>query len=46
MNAAPALAGQSIGLIDEIKSVDSIINGTITQFNEICKNMGNHNFRV
>jgi len=46
MNAAPALAGQSIGLIDEIKSVDTIINGTITQFNEICKNMGNHNFRI
>ena len=46
MNAAPALAGQSIGLIDEIKSVDTIINGTITQFNKICKNMGNHNFTI
>ena len=46
MNAAPALAGQSIGLIDEIKSVDKIINGTIIQFNEIGKNMGNHNFTI
>ena len=46
MNAAPALAGQSIGLIDEIKSVDKIINGTIIQFNEICKNMRNHNFEI
>ena len=42
MNAAPALAGQSVGLIDEIKSVDTIINKTITQFNVICKNMSSY----
>ena len=44
MNAAPALAGQSIGLINEIKSVDTIITETINQFNEICKNMSSHSF--
>tara|TARA_B100001027_G_scaffold107694_1_gene74226 strand:- start:301 stop:1230 length:930 start_codon:yes stop_codon:yes gene_type:complete len=44
MNAAPALAGQSMGLIDEIKGVEEIINETISQFNEVCKKMGNHNF--
>ena len=44
MNAAPALAGQSMGLIDEIKGVEEIINETILQFNEVCKKMGNHNF--
>ena len=44
MNAAPALAGQSMGLIDEIKGVEEIINETISQFNDVCKKMGNHNF--
>jgi enoyl-[acyl-carrier protein] reductase II len=44
MNAAPALAGQSIGLIDEIKSVETIISETISQFNDICKNMTSHVF--
>ena len=44
MNAAPALAGQSMGLIDEIKGVEEIINETILQFNDVCKKMGNHNF--
>jgi enoyl-[acyl-carrier protein] reductase II len=44
MNAAPALAGQSIGLIDEIKSVETIISETIGQFNDICKNMTSHVF--
>ena len=44
MNAAPALAGQSIGLINEIKSVDTIITETINQFNEVCKNMSSHSF--
>ena len=44
MNAAPALAGQSMGLIDEVKGVEEIINETISQFNEVCKKMGNHNF--
>ena len=44
MNAAPALAGQSMGLIDEVKGVEEIINETISQFNEVFKKMGNYNF--
>ena len=36
MNAAPALAGQSSGLINEIKSVKSIIDETISEYNEVC----------
>ena len=39
MNAAPALAGQSVGLIDQVKLVKDIINETINEFNEICKRM-------
>ena len=39
MNAAPALAGQSVGLIDNIESVDKIIAKTINEFNEVCKKM-------
>ena len=39
MEAAPALAGQSIGLIDEVKSVKNIIEETIAEFNEICDAM-------
>ena len=44
MNAAPALAGQSIGLIDEIKTVDAIISETINQFNAVCRSMSSHAF--
>ena len=33
MNAAPALAGQSSGLINEIKSVKTIIDETISEYN-------------
>jgi len=40
MNAAPALAGQSVGLIDEVKSAADIISETITEFNAVCKTMG------
>jgi enoyl-[acyl-carrier protein] reductase II len=39
MNAAPALAGQSSGLINEIKSVKNIINETISEYNEVCLNL-------
>ena len=39
MNAAPALAGQSVGLIDKIESVDKIIKKTIHEFNEVCNKM-------
>ena len=44
MEAAPALSGQSIGLIDEIKSVKKIIDEIINEFNDVCKTMGNTNF--
>ena len=44
MNAAPALAGQSIGLIDEIKPVETIIHETISEFNDICNSMGSIKF--
>ena len=44
MEAAPALSGQSIGLIDEIKPVKQIINEIINEFNDVCKTMGNTTF--
>lgn len=39
LNAAPALTGQSMGLIDEIKSVETIINETVNEFNLTCQNL-------
>ena len=39
LNAAPALTGQSMGLIDEIKSVETIINETVEEFNKNCINL-------
>lgn len=39
MNAAPALAGQSVGLIHEVKSVQAIIDETVTQFFEITQRL-------
>ena len=44
MEAAPALSGQSTGLINKIKSVKQIIDETITEFNNTCKIMGNMSF--
>jgi len=44
MEAAPALSGQSIGLIDEIKPVKQIIDEIINEFNDVCKTMGNISF--
>ena len=44
MEAAPALSGQSIGLIDEIKPVKQIIDEIINEFNDVCKTMGKINF--
>ena len=41
MNAAPALSGQSVGLIDEVKSVKDIIDQTVLEFNETCNNLSN-----
>ena len=35
---------QSIGLIEEIKPVETIINETITEFNEICDSMASIKF--
>jgi enoyl-[acyl-carrier protein] reductase II len=40
MEAAPALAGQSAGLIDEIKSAQAIIEDTVAQFFEITGRLG------
>ena len=44
MEAAPALSGQSTGLIDEIKPVKQIIDEIINEFNDVCKKMGDINF--
>jgi len=44
MNAAPALTGQSAGLIDQVKSVSNIIEETILEFNETCKKMSSQQF--
>jgi NAD(P)H-dependent flavin oxidoreductase YrpB (nitropropane dioxygenase family) len=42
MNAAPALSGQSSGLINEIKPVQDIIETTIKEFNDTCNKMSNY----
>ena len=39
MEAAPALSGQSSGLIDEIKPVQQIIDEIVKEFNSICDSM-------
>ena len=44
MEAAPALSGQSTGLISEIKPVKKIIEETIDEFNCVCEKMGNIKF--
>ena len=40
MNAAPALAGQSAGLIHQVSSVHDIITQTVEQFQAISARMG------
>ena len=40
MEAAPALAGQSAGLIDRVKTAQEIIDETVAQFFEIAGRMG------
>ena len=35
-----ALSGQSVGIIDSIKSAEDIINDTIKEFNETCSKLG------
>ena len=44
MEAAPALSGQSTGLISEIKPVKKIIEEIIDEFNSVCKKMANIKF--
>ena len=44
MNAAPALTGQSAGLIDVVKPVAQIIDETISEFNAACKRMSTQKF--
>jgi enoyl-[acyl-carrier protein] reductase II len=44
MEAAPALSGQSVGLIDAVKSVDTIIKETINEFNETCLKLSKEKF--
>ena len=44
MNAAPALTGQSAGLIDVVKPVAQIIDETISEFNAACKRMSAQKF--
>ena len=44
MNAAPALTGQSAGLIDQVKPVLQIIEETISEFNETCQRMSSQKF--
>jgi len=40
MEAAPALAGQSAGLIDEVKTAAQIIDDTVREFFEITSRLG------
>ena len=44
MEAAPALSGQSSGLIDQVKPVKQIIDETIDEFNQTCKKLGSFKF--
>jgi enoyl-[acyl-carrier protein] reductase II len=40
MEAAPALAGQTVGLIDEVKTAQQIIDETVAQFHDITGRLG------
>ena len=44
MESAPALSGQSSGLINEIKPVKQIIDEIIDEFNSTCNKLGNIKF--
>ena len=46
MNAAPALAGQSIGLISEVLPVEKIIKQTMEEFNSVCDSLSNSKFEL
>jgi enoyl-[acyl-carrier protein] reductase II len=41
MEAAPALAGQTVGLIDSVKSAQEIIEQTVAEFFAITSRLGN-----
>jgi enoyl-[acyl-carrier protein] reductase II len=40
MNAAPALAGQSAGLVHEVMSAQDIIDETVAEFHTITARLG------
>ena len=40
MEAAPALAGQTVGLIDSVKTAQQIIDDTVAEFYAISQRMG------
>lgn len=40
MNAAPALAGQTVGLIDRVKTAKDIIDDTVAEFFQITDRLG------
>tara|TARA_Y100000817_G_scaffold274540_1_gene234860 strand:+ start:197 stop:1120 length:924 start_codon:yes stop_codon:yes gene_type:complete len=44
LNAAPALTGQSAGLINEIMPVKKIVEDTISEFNKVCQEMASLEF--
>ena len=44
MEAAPALAGQSVGLIDKVKSVKDIIKETVSEFNHTVSKLNESKF--
>ena len=46
MNAAPALAGQSIGIITEVLTVEQIIKQTMQEFNSVCESLSNSKFEL
>ena len=46
MNAAPALEGQSIGLINRVMPVEEIIKQTMKEFNNVCDTLTNSKFEL
>ena len=40
MNAAPALAGQSAGLVHDVLTAQQIIAQTVAEFHSICARLG------
>jgi len=46
MNAAPALAGQSIGVINEVLPVEQMIKQTMQEYNSVCESLSNSKFEL